>query len=60
VTINVYNFYLLVDKINFKGEADNSGQFLFKNIEILQFFFLFMALGFELKASHFLGQCSIT
>jgi hypothetical protein len=58
VTIDVYNFYLSIDKINFKDETDGSRQFLFKNIGILRsFIFLFMVLGFELKASHSLGQC---
>jgi hypothetical protein len=49
--MDVYNFYLTVDKINFKDEADGSRPFLFKNIGILQsFLFLLVALVFELKA----------
>jgi hypothetical protein len=57
--MDVYNFYLTVDKINFKDEADGLKPFLFKNIGILQsFFFLLVALGFQLNASHFLGFLS--
>jgi hypothetical protein len=37
--MDVYNFYLTVDKINFKDEADGLKPFLFKNIGILQSFF---------------------